>query len=313
MNRTALTRPVQNLPFAGQPGAPDKRPQQTRELRMFLGLFLLFWTLVNLRLIGADADDQGWLIHLLMWSPGLAALLTQWQCTHSLRGLGWQGSALRWLGFAYALPLLLVTLLYGGLWSAGLIAYDMGPLQAELQAAFSTTLSPSLMFLMTATLGLLVFFLPALGEEIGWRGFLVPALRRRYSFLATALISGAIWALYHYPLIIAGQYGDDTPRVIGLPIFSLLMFSWMILAMSVILAWLRERSASVWPAALLHAAHNLFLQNWFDRLTVKSTAAQWLTGEFGIGMAVLYSVVALFCLKSQKSREAIPAHAFAAT
>lgn len=301
----AMNASIQKLSENGQSDRDHFLPLPPREVKIFLGLFLSGWTLVNLRLIGATEDDQAWLIHLLMWSPGLAALLTQWLCTRSLRGLGWQRSAFRWLGIGYALPLMLATALYGALWAAGVIAYDIGPLQAELQAAFSASLNPPLMFLMTATMGLLVVFLPALGEEIGWRGFLVPALRRRYSFLATALISGAIWALYHYPLMIAGQYGGDSQYALELSgasftALKLALFSWMILAMSVILAWLREKSASVWPPALLHATHNLSLQNWFDRLTVKSSAAQWLTGEFGIGMALLYSLVAVYCLRSQR-------------
>jgi hypothetical protein len=41
----------------------------------------------------------------MMWSPGLAAILTQLIATRSLRGLGWRLGPVRWLVIAYILPL----------------------------------------------------------------------------------------------------------------------------------------------------------------------------------------------------------------
>ena len=38
------------------------------------------------------------------------------------------------------------------------------------------------------------------GEEIGWRGFLLPALSRRYDAILTSLIVGVVWFLWHLPL-----------------------------------------------------------------------------------------------------------------
>jgi membrane protease YdiL (CAAX protease family) len=46
-------------------------------------------------------------------------------------------------------------------------------------------------------LGLPLNFVTALGEEIGWRGFLVPTLHERLKFAAVCLISGIIWATWH--------------------------------------------------------------------------------------------------------------------
>jgi membrane protease YdiL (CAAX protease family) len=43
-------------------------------------------------------------------------------------------------------------------------------------------------------------------EEIGWRGFLVLELFKNVGFSATALISGVVWAFWHYPLLIWGDY-----------------------------------------------------------------------------------------------------------
>ncbi|UCC50697.1 MAG: CPBP family intramembrane metalloprotease [Anaerolineaceae bacterium] len=62
-----------------------------------------------------------------------------------------------------------------------------------------------------ATLGVLQARLPALGEEIGWRGFMVPQLAKLTSFNKTALIGGVIWGIWHVPIIIFGGYNNGAP------------------------------------------------------------------------------------------------------
>jgi hypothetical protein len=50
----------------------------------------------------------------------------------------------------------------------------------------------------------------------------------------------------------------------------------------------------VWTAAIFHASHNLFVQDVFDRLTVSKTHTEYVTTEFGVGLAIVYSAVALW-------------------
>ena len=109
----------------------------------------------------------------------------------------------------------------------------------------------------------------ALGEELGWRGFLVPKLAEGWSFTTTALVSGAIWAVWHMPLIIFAGYNGGTTVL-----YSIVCFVVMVLGISVPLAWIRLRSGSVWPAALFHASHNLYIQGYFDRVTVDTGIAK---------------------------------------
>ncbi|HXO18624.1 MAG TPA: CPBP family intramembrane glutamic endopeptidase, partial [Thermoanaerobaculia bacterium] len=141
-----------------------------------------------------------------------------------------------------------------------------------------------------ATAGLLPSIVFALGEELGWRGFLVPELARMTSFTKTALISGAAWSVYHFPLILFANYNNGTPKG-----YALLVFTWMVVAVSFVIAWLRLKSGSLWTAVILHASHNLFIQDIFDPLTKDRGITKYVTTEFGVGLALVYSVAAWYC------------------
>lgn len=134
----------------------------------------------------------------------------------------------------------------------------------------------------TGTLLVVAGAFTALGEEIGWRGFLVPELARRTTWHRVALISGVIWVLWHTPLILFADYHGNTPLW-----FSLAAFALMTVAICVPLTWLRLRSGSLWPAVLLHAAHNAWVQAFFNPITGDTGATAWMIGEFGIGLAVV--------------------------
>jgi membrane protease YdiL (CAAX protease family) len=141
--------------------------------------------------------------------------------------------------------------------------------------------------LVFVVVGSLQSLLSATGEELGWRGFLVPTLARSMSFGRVAVVSGAIWATWHMPLIIFADYNGGTPVW-----YSVLCFFVMVVALSVPMAWLRLRSGSVWPAAILHASHNLWVQAFFDRVTVDTGPTRWLTGEFGAALAITIGITA---------------------
>jgi uncharacterized protein len=251
--------------------ATDTRAPIATFLALTFALSAVFWWLIIAA--GTLGAHGGAYVRALMWCPGVSALLTRLAFQRDVRGEGWRAGAPRWWALAYLLPLGYATAAYGAVWLAGLGGVDLARFRY-----------PVVVFLVVGTLQSL---LSATGEELGWRGFLVPTLARTTTFGRTALFSGAIWAAWHVPLIAFADYNAGTPTW-----YSVLCFGVMVVALGVPFAWLRLRSGSVWPAAVLHASHNLFVQGFFDGVTVDTGPTRWLTSEFGAALALTVVVTA---------------------
>ncbi|TMD77710.1 MAG: CPBP family intramembrane metalloprotease [Chloroflexi bacterium] len=100
------------------------------------------------------------------------------------------------------------------------------------------------------TLGIIFNMIFTFGEEFGWRGYLLPRLAPLGGIYA-AIITGVIWGLWHAPLIVLDGYNYP-----GHPWFGLGMMVIFTVSLSMIFAWLRFRSGSIWPSTLAHAAIN---------------------------------------------------------
>jgi len=97
--------------------------------------------------------------------------------------------------------------------------------------------------------------LATLGEEFGWRAYLLPKLMPLGGRKA-ALLIGVIWGVWHWPVILMGyEYGFNYP---GFPWIGLLLFLWFTTCASIFQAWTVLRAKSVWPGVIGHAAINGF-------------------------------------------------------
>ncbi|HEX4966027.1 MAG TPA: type II CAAX endopeptidase family protein [Thermoanaerobaculia bacterium] len=255
--------------------ADDAKKKILTYLLLAFALSSIFYYLILARGKLGDLTVLG-----LMWCPGVAGLATRLIYQKNLRGIGWGWGRTRYQVAAYLVPLTGGLLVYGIAWLTGLGGFK--------GALSSRPLPVSLLLLATA--GFLLDAGYALGEELGWRGLLVPELAKVTGFGGTVAISAAIWALYHYPLILFADYHSAAPLW-----WSLLFFTLDIAAFSAIFAWLRLRSGSVWTGMILHASHNLFLQEVFDPLTVNRGKTEYWTTEFGLGMTLFYGAVAWWC------------------
>ncbi|MCC5815217.1 MAG: CPBP family intramembrane metalloprotease [Leptospira sp.] len=91
-----------------------------------------------------------------------------------------------------------------------------------------------------------------LGEEGGWRGFLLPQYLQKHSLIIATLYVGLVWTVWHFPywfFLTNGLFPDDPNRAY-LMFFSL---AWVIFPMSLIMGWLYTKSkGSLIPAVLFH-------------------------------------------------------------
>jgi CAAX protease family protein len=278
------------------PSAPADRlgsaPAARRDIWLFLALLFALSCACYALVFLAPKAAQQWLFYysgVFMWCPGLAALLVQLVLYRSLRGLGWGWGAGRYYVLAYLLPLAFCLPVYLLVWLLGLGDFN----HEFVEASRSRVGLPPGLF---ANLGLILLALVAaptnmmvtLGEELGWRGFLVPRLRAVTSFTGTSLLTGLIWSAWHYPVIVA-VLPLHRPH---LPLwYATACFTVSVVAISVVYTWLRLRSGSVWPAALLHATSNAF-QGGFEALTKDTGMTSYLTFEYGVGFALVIPLIA---------------------
>lgn len=99
-----------------------------------------------------------------------------------------------------------------------------------------------------------------LGEEIGWRGYMLPRLLARNNSEKTLWISGLIWAVWHYPFVILLFFENTAGLPVGqqvmMVIFSLAGFTMTIIGQAFIYAWLMNNGGSVFWAVIYHALSN---------------------------------------------------------
>lgn len=227
-------------------------------------------------------------IAALMWSPGLAALATCKLCGMRISVLGWKWGQARWQWYSYFIPIFYGLVAYGFIWLAGI----GGVIDPRFLHDIRDTLGLSgwsdlsVVLFAFAILGIVDMIWhtgTALGEEIGWRGFLTPQLMRHFSFPVTSLIVGLIWAAWHAPLVYLTKYNAG-PYDLNL---QMLNFTIMCIGMSFVMTYLRLKSGSVWTAAILHAAHNAFALILFDRMTIKYEETRLYSGEFGMVLPIV--------------------------
>lgn len=145
-----------------------------------------------------------------------------------------------------------------------------------------------LYFMVVGTIGVIQNCATTLGEDIGWRGFLVPELAKRFSFTATAVVSAVIWALWHVPIIVFAGYKMGTGG------FGLAVVSGHMIGLCFVLTWLRLKSGSLWPGVILHAWSNHFIQQFFDPMTTYPGRTKYILGEFGVGFTIAVAALAAY-------------------
>jgi membrane protease YdiL (CAAX protease family) len=280
----------------------------TRQILIFLLLTTVFTGVPESLLLYLGRSDVGdnFGAYATMWCPALAALVTCRVCHVDVATLGWHFRPLRYEWMGYLLPIFYALPVYVAAWLLINGAFAFGVFTKAAAVRWALPNSPQFATWVVAipayaSVGVIRSMSSALGEEIGWRGFLLPRLTARFGFGAGSILSGLIWALWHYPSILFEGYSSAAPKW-----YSLVCFTLMVMPLSVVLGWLRLKSGSLWPCAVLHASHNLFIQRIFDPMTAESGAAVYVTGEFGAGMVVTTTAFAMWVYRQRSELSGDP-------
>ena len=241
----------------------------------------------------------------IMWGVTVATLITCAIIKRDLRTLGWGWGPWRYQWLAFLIPLAYCAIAYIIIWSVGWGGFYDAKFVAETRDRLGVVGWSDLAVLayfipITALFGMPGSLSTAVGEEIGWRGFFVPELSRSMSFTGVALTSGIVWATWHVPVIVLGNYHNNSPA--ALPLWGqLLMFFMAVLGAAIIAAYLRLKSGSLWTGAIGHASHNLAVQAIFNPLTLQYAVTPKYVDELGLVLPLtMLPVGVYFFLKGRR-------------
>jgi membrane protease YdiL (CAAX protease family) len=223
--------PMNRAGRAAAVSAGSTWPAGHRLTLFFVLAFAMSWLMWPLTLLNPNSSP------LIPFGPAVAAAITAFlaggkaELLQLLRQLARWRVAGRWYLAALGLPCLLVTVATGLTVSGGAPAPELGP-------------NPGWFML----LGTFAFTLVTVGlfEELGWRGYALSLLQQNRPALSAALLLGLVWAAWRLPELLS----DPTAQRPALP------FLLMVLAQSVLLAWLYNSSGSVPICMVFHAAFN---------------------------------------------------------
>ena len=133
-------------------------------------------------------------------------------------------------------------------------------------------------------------FIATFGEELGWRGYLLPRLARRIGWIRASAAVGVIWGAWHAPAILVLGYNYGRPGCVE----CLALFVLLTVPMSFLHTWAYLKYG-VWGAAFLHGAVNGWAGAYFLLYSHTYGDLAWsLTGLYGA--ATLAATAAVFWL-----------------
>jgi uncharacterized protein len=230
------------------------------------------------------SPEWGLLATVAMWAPAAGRFLA---CRTVDRGFisplplsRWGVTGARVILVPLAVPMAVYGTAYAIAWSAGLAHWSPGGGRWTTGSQIAAN--------VVANLSILGVFgtLMALGEEIGWRGYLQPRLDGAgvpYSVVLVAIAQ----LIYHAPLMAGAGY-----VAAGGFFTNATLFAAMDLPLTFLWAFESYRARSLWPAVFFHSFHNTMSQWLFPKLFAGGENELWL-GEGGVLPAACYVVVGI--------------------
>lgn len=245
------------------------------------------------------------LLTVSMFGPLLAVLLVQKVFLRQPTGIGWkvQGKRRYWLAawFGPAVFTVLAAVLYfavfphrldlSGSWLATAYGGEMDAetLRRELGVSNLSYMLETGLF--AVTLAPPINMLAAVGEEAGWRGYMMPHLKEQLGLLNGRLLGGVIWGVWHWPIMLLTGYEYGT-NYLGAPVLGLVVWCVVCFALNTLLDWLYEKTGCIWVSAIAHGAFNA-VAALFVVLTNPADSYYNVLGPMPIGLIGMLPMLAL--------------------
>ncbi len=243
-----------------------------------------------------------YVVAAVMWVPGLAALITVKFITKeklsllNIRFGNWRGYA----SSALLIPLCFICIYFlTYLFGMGTPDWGLESLKKIFKkGGVDVPEIPDPKITWTALYASTLFVAPIIntvfgfGEELGWRGFLLPRLMP-LGKLKAYVILGIIWGLWHFPLIWAGFMYP------GHPFLGMVMFTLMT---TVFGAYMNEMTLKHESSILAGWLHGIFNSQRLGIWTLLMPGVNPLFGGFSgiIGLTV-WTLLLVFVIKQRKS------------
>ena len=239
-----------------------------------------------------------------MFCPLVAVLAAKRIVLHQPTGIGWKvrGKRRYWLAawFGPAVFTVLAALLYFAVFSSRLdlsgswlvTAYggemDAETLRSQLGVSNLSYMLETGLFAITLAPPINMLF--AVGEEAGWRGYMMPQLKERFGLLNGRLLGGVIWGVWHWPIMLLTGYEYGT-NYLGAPMLGLVVWCVVCFALNTLLDWLYEKTGCIWVSAIAHGAFNA-VAALFTVLTYPADAYYNVLGPTPIGLIGMLPMLA---------------------
>jgi uncharacterized protein len=227
-----------------RPGIADRSASAQRGLIIYLVVVMVLSAVLEGVMIASRLDV---LVIVLMWIPGLTAVSIRLVRHEGFGDVSFRigGRGTWWaIVVAVVLPVVVGLVAYGLAWTLGLATFAP-PEDVPGGSALGR-------FGMLVLVNAAVFWIPdavlAAGEEIGWRGYMLPRMIQA-RIPHAVLLSGITWGLWHTPLILSGMYAAGLNRLLSVVVFMVSVVSF-----GCLIAQARFATGSIWPAIVLHAS-----------------------------------------------------------
>lgn len=272
------------------------------------GLLLVSWAaqfLILRHTGGIDSPDALPLMLPVMFLPGIFGLAFTVVSKRVRRSVHWKPRGVGAMIVAVFLPIGLALSAIGALELSGLGGsdyFEFGRRSIEIRSGpwtlgigeqswvyFAANIA------VTALIYAAITGLATIGEEFGWRGVLQNSLIGEFGFGRGVALLGFIWAIWHFPIILAGYNYPQTP-LLGALLFTPLL----LISASFVMAWLTLWNRSFWPAVFMHGTINSVYDSMITKVSL-NVPSPYTMEVLETGLFALLAVPVYFLARTKMS------------